>query len=270
MLKYLITILLFFILLPVFGCFIVVLTDGKNVLVGNHEDWYARDAEITFVPASGKKYGMLYFDFTSEKTAQGGMNTAGLFFDATRTPNAPYPDNESKADCHCYIWTKILADCATVDEAIAVVKKYKIPELEDIHIMFADKSGQSAIVGVYDNQLQVHRRTGNFQLLTNFNPSNPSYGGEAFCQRYATADSLLHHDSTASVDNISRILSKTHQEDLTIYSNIYNLTTGDVYVYSLYSRKNFTNYRRINLATELKKGRHSTAIVKLFDVKIPR
>ncbi|MEP7233577.1 MAG: hypothetical protein ABI691_25175 [Ginsengibacter sp.] len=62
-----------------FACFIMFLTDGKNILVANHEDWYARDAEITFVPAAGKKFGMLYFDFASEGTAQGGMNTEGFF-----------------------------------------------------------------------------------------------------------------------------------------------------------------------------------------------
>ncbi len=48
-----------------FGCFIMFLTDGKTILIANHEDWYARDAEVTFVPPSGKKFGMLYFDFTS-------------------------------------------------------------------------------------------------------------------------------------------------------------------------------------------------------------
>ena len=73
----------------VFGCLILFITDGKTVLIGNHEDWYADDAEVTFLPASGKKYGMLYFDFASEKTAQGGINTAGIFLDGTKTPFAP-------------------------------------------------------------------------------------------------------------------------------------------------------------------------------------
>ena len=237
------------------GCFIMFLTDGKNILVANHEDWYARDAEVSFVPASGKKLGMLYFDFASEKTAQGGMNTAGLFFDGTRTPNAPYPENDTKQDCHCYIWTKILGECATVDDAISYVEKYRIPEMEDIHVLFADKNGNSAVLGVYDGKLQIHRRMGNYQLLINFNLSNPSYGGEPKCIRYAAADSMLHVDSSATIENIQKILAQTNQEDLTIYSNIYNLTTGDVYVYSLYTRRNFTNKVKINLADELKKGK---------------
>ncbi|MES1214733.1 MAG: hypothetical protein ABUT20_04375, partial [Bacteroidota bacterium] len=108
-------------LADVFGCLILFITDGKTILVGNHEDWYAQDAEVTFIPAAGKKYGMIYLDFASEKTAQGGMNTAGLFFDGTRTPFAPYNENDSKEDCKCYIWKKILEECATVDEAVNYV-----------------------------------------------------------------------------------------------------------------------------------------------------
>src|ERR1700733_15628321 len=94
------TLLCCLLIAPVFGCLILFLTDGKNVLVANHEDWYATDAEITHVPADGKKVGMVYFDFASEGTAQGGMNTAGLFFDGTRTPYAPYAANDKKESCH--------------------------------------------------------------------------------------------------------------------------------------------------------------------------
>ena len=250
-----------------FSCFIMFLTDGKNVFVANHEDWYARDAEVTFIPASGKKFGMVYFDFASEKIAQGGLNTAGLFFDGTKTPNAPYPDNNNKINCKCYLWTKILEECATVDEAIKYVEKYKVPELEDIHVLFADRSGNSAVLGVYNNKLQVHRRKGGYQLLTNFNLNDPSYGGEAKCIRYAAADSMLRNDSSATISNIQKILAQTHQEDLTIYSNVYNLTTAEVYVYSLYTRNNFTNSVKLHLANELKKGRRSIKIEKLFELK---
>ncbi len=245
----------------VFACLILFITDGKIVLVANHEDWYARDAEVTFIPAEGKKLGMLYFDFSSEKTAQGGMNTAGLFFDGTRTPFAPYEENDSKKDCKCYIWKKILEECATVDEALNYVKNYKIPEIEDVHILFADKKGNSAAVGVYDGKLQIHRRSGNHQLLTNFNLTDPSYGDEPPCQRFAIAEKMLGSDSSATVDNLENILSKTHQNDLTVYSNIYNLTSGEVYVYN---RADFTRKVKLNLTVELKKGKHVVSIPFLF------
>jgi len=133
----------------VFACLILFMTDGKIILIGNHEDWYARDAEVTFVPAHNNKFGMIYFDFSSEKTPQGGMNEAGLFFDGTRTPYAPYPENESKQDCKCYIWKKILEECVNTEQALSCIKKYKIPEIEDVHIFLADMHDYAAMNEVY-------------------------------------------------------------------------------------------------------------------------
>lgn len=248
----------------VFACLILFITDGKEVFVANHEDWYAQDAEVTFIPASGSKRGMMYFDFASEGTAQGGMNTAGLFFDGTATPKAAYPANQSKKDCQCYIWTKILEECATVEQAISYVRQFRIPEIEQIHVLFADSFGHSAIIGVYDGKLQIHRNTQNYQLLTNFNITNPSYGGEPVCSRFTAAEAMLKADSSATVENLRRILSKTHQENLTVYSNIYNLTRKEVYVYS---RTDFETQIKINLQEELKKGRHSVLLTQLLKAR---
>jgi choloylglycine hydrolase len=154
-----------------------------------------------------------------------------------------------------------LEECATVDEALGYVEKYKIPEIEDVHILFADKKGNSAVVGVYDGKLQIHRRAGNHQLLTNFNLTEPSYGDEPPCQRFAAAEKMLGSDSSATVENLEKILSMTHQSDLTVYSNIYNLTSGEVYVYN---RADFTRRVKFNLSAELKKGKHVVSIPSLF------
>ena len=259
--KFLLTAMLLCSLGNVFACLILFITDGKTILVGNHEDWYARDAEVTFIPAAAKKYGMVYFDFASERTAQGGMNTAGLFFDGTRTPFAPYNENNLKTDCKCYIWKKILEECASVEEAIHYVKKYRIPEMEDIHVLFADRNGHSAVVGVYDGRLQIHKKYGNHQVLTNFNLTDPSYGDELPCKRFETAERMLSIDSSATNDNVEKILSKTHQDGLTVYSNIYDLGSGDV---TIYTHADFSRKIKLNLTAELKKGKHAVTINSLF------
>jgi hypothetical protein len=44
---------------PAFPCLILFITDGKRILVGNHVDWYARDAKESFLPAQLRKYGMV-------------------------------------------------------------------------------------------------------------------------------------------------------------------------------------------------------------------
>lgn len=259
--KILLTIAFSVFIIPAFACLILFITDGKEVFAANHEDWYAQDAEVTFIPAAGKKYGMVYFDFASEKTAQCGMNTAGLFFDGARTPFAPYDSTDAKKDCHCYIWKKIMEECATVDEAISYVQKYKIPEIEDIHVLFADKKGNSAVVGVYGGKLNVYKRTGCYQMQTNFNPADPSYGDEQPCQRFATAGKMLSADSSATIENLEKILSQTHQDKLTVFSGIYNLTKGEVYVYH---HTDFSKKVKLNLANELRKGRHSVLVAQLF------
>jgi predicted choloylglycine hydrolase len=243
------------------ACLILFLKNGQEVLVANHEDWYARDAEVTFVPSDGKNYGIMYFDFASEGTAQGGMNTEGLFFDGTATPRAIYPANRNKPDCRCYIWKKILQECSTVEEAISFVQKYRIPEIEQIHIMFADKKGHSAILGVYDGELKIHRNKGTYQLLTNFNIANPSYGGEGGCSRFATAQQMLKADSAATVGNLKNILAETTQGKLTVYSNIYNLTKAEV---TIFREGNFSSEIKIKLQESLLKGPQSQLISKLF------
>lgn len=259
--KLMLTILLSLNIFYVFACMILFITDGKEILVANHEDWYDQDAEVTFIPAGDNKLGILYFDFASEGTAQGGMNTAGLFFDGTATPRSPYPANQSKKDCYCYIWKKILQECATIEQAIKCLEQYRVPEIDRIHVLFADSLGHSAIAGVYNGKLQVHRNKKRYQLLTNFNITNPSNGGEQECRRFKMAETMLKTDSSATVENLRNILSETHQGKLTVYSNIYNLSNREVYIYS---QVNFNRVARINLAEELKKGKHSVAISDLF------
>jgi hypothetical protein len=244
------------------ACLILFLTNGKEVLIANHEDWAALDAEVRFQTAQKGKHGFVAFDFRSEGWPQGGMNTAGLFFDGTATPYAPFPEGAKKIDCNCYIWTKILEECHSVAAALEYVKAYKIPEIETIHVLLADKTGASAIVGVYNEELKIYYRTGNYQVLTNFNMADPSYGGEEPCKRFDTTVQMLKSDATASIDTLEKILSKTHQDELTAYSNIYNLTTGEVVVYY---RHHYEKKKVFKLDTELKKGNHRVLLAALFE-----
>lgn len=248
----------------VLACAIFVITDGEKVLIGNHEDWYAQDAEITFTPAENGKHGTIIFDFASEGWAQGGMNTKGLFFDGTATPEVAI-DQIAKEDCDCYIWEKILAECANVEEAVAMVKKYKVPEFKNVHILLADKTGKSVIIGAYKGELFFeYKNEDDFQVLTNFNIADATYGGEPLCTRFATAEMMLMENSEPTIENARQILENTHQGELTVYSNIYDLSNRYIYVYS---KADFTKSHKFNLETALQKGKHSIAIAELFSEK---
>ncbi|GAB2568946.1 linear amide C-N hydrolase [Spirosoma areae] len=249
---------------PAYACLILVLTSGNHVLVANHEDWTAQDAEVVVrAPAKGR-YGFVGFGFASDGQLQGGMNTTGLFFDGTATPFVPL-DFGQKLIFNGSIWQALLERCATINEAISFLQRYRLPDLERVHMTLADKSGASVVLGAYDGKLVLHKRMGHsFQLLTNFNLSDPDYGNEPVCERYQMATVLLAADSSATRVNATRILAKTHQGELTVYSNVYDLTTGDVWIYQ---HADFRRAVRINLTHELRKGSRRQRLSALFAKK---
>ena len=113
--------LLFFIFFSTINsnaCFILFLSDGKQILVGNHEDWFAKDAAIKINTPSSGRLGSIIFTFLSEGWAQGGMNEKGLFFDAARTPFQEVNFNTDARKYPGYIWQAMLDKCASVEEAI--------------------------------------------------------------------------------------------------------------------------------------------------------
>ncbi|WP_128543862.1 carcinine hydrolase/isopenicillin-N N-acyltransferase family protein [Larkinella soli] len=255
------TTILLLLLQPVSACLILVLTDGRNVLIANHEDWPARDAEVIVEPAGAGRYGFIGFAFSSDHALQGGMNTAGLFFDGTATPFVPL-DFGNKPAFPGAVWRALLERCPTVEAALTFLTQYRLPDLERAHILLADRSGASAVLGAYDGKPVIHRREGQpFQLLTNFNLVDPSYGNEPVCRRFQTAADLLARDSSATVANAVRILSKTHQQELTAYSNVYDLKAGEVWVYR---RTDFQRGIGLNLARMLQKGKRRQSLESLF------
>ena len=210
------------------ACLIVVLNDGERVLVGNHEDWFNNDTAIRFIPAQQGQYASIVFTFENEGWVQGGMNEHGLFFDAVQTPYDEV-DFGDKAPFTSYIWQKVLDKCKSVDEALAFIADYSLPELETSHIVLADASGNTALVGVKNGQPFIYQTKNNL-VQTNFNPWHPELDPQGACPRYATAQSILHADSTANESVMLKILKNTHQDSLSVYSNIYDLKARTITV----------------------------------------
>ena len=241
-----------------FSCLIFIFTGGKHVLVGNHEDWTARDGRMRFIPGNNKQLGAIVFDFESEGLIQGGMNTVGLFFDGTATPFVPMDFSDKEEFKGADMWPTLLQTCKTTNDAVTFVQRYKIPDLEKVHLFFADRSGQSVIVGAYDGKLTFTWKSQPQQVLTNFNITDPEYGGEQSCPRFATAMQILSNPDDA-VETAKRVLQQTTQGDLTVYSSLFDLTDGSV---TVYYQGDFSKSVTINLASELKLGAHSLLISK--------
>lgn len=214
------------------GCFILFLSDGQHVLVGNHEDWFAKDAAIKINPPAKGKFGSVIFTFTSEGWAQGGMNEKGLFFDAARTPHLEVEFPDDKKEFQGYLWQMILDQCSTVADAVAIVKTYQIPELSEMHVMLADATGNAVLIGVDHGRIAFKQPAESYLIQTNFNPWHPELNDDPVCRRYNRAEHELSVNKSASIENVLSILKQTHQDSLTVYSNIYDLKKKAIYTFN--------------------------------------
>jgi tetratricopeptide (TPR) repeat protein len=260
---FLIIILLFFSANPTEGCTIVMVAKGKIVLAGNNEDWRNPKTKIWFVPASDGKYGRVCVGFDN-MFAQGGMNDQGLFIDANALSPTGWKPIEGKPTFEGNIDT-ILAKCATVVDAIAFLDEYNFPGLARARFPIADRTGASVVIEYGQGKVQYVRKTGVYQIATNFVISNVKK--ERYpCRRYIVADKMLKNAEDISLDLVRAVLSATHQEGQypTIYSNICDLKNGILYLYNFH---NFEEVVRFNLEEELKKGRKVYDIPSLFSVK---
>ncbi len=254
------------------ACTVFNCARGNQVLVGNNEDWqYATDAEMWFVSPTGKNYGRLFFGWKQLlifPQAQGGMNDQGLFLDWALCPKSVSPEFSFQKKIATFSFSdKLLAQCATVEEAVEWVKRYNILFIQS-HIMLVDRSGNSAVIEWVDGEIKILRKINDCQVITNFWLSRPDLGNYP-CPRYNSVTAMIEKEKEVSVESFASILKMAAQyertadgkETGTIYSNVYDLTNGDVYIYY---RRNFANPLKVNLAEELKKGNRSIKLKLLF------
>lgn len=261
---FLVIILLFCSAHPAEGCTIVMVAKEKIVLAGNNEDWKNPITKIWFIPASNGEYGRVCVGF-DDMFAQGGMNDQGLFIDANALAPTGWEPIEGKPTFQGALLDRILAECATVEDAIVFCDKYNIPGLARGRFPMADRTGASVVVEYGQGKVQYVRKTGVYQIATNFVITNVK--GENYpCTRYRIADKMLKNADDVSLDLVRAVLSATHQEGQypTVYSNICDLRNGLLYLYNFH---NFEEVVQFNLEAELEKGRKIHDIPSLFSVK---
>jgi len=252
---------------PAHPCTIFFAHDGERALAGNNEDHANPEGRIWFMPAEKGKYGRVYFG-VDDWIRQGGMNDQGLFFDTVWAPKLEMPELRDGRDYPGDLITKAMEECATVQEVIALFKRLgpfydptPIPSVTGAMI-FADKNGDSVII---EGGTHIRKR-GRYQAMANHYQSRPELGN-MLPGRDDIAKQMLEGSPEISVDLFRRILAATHLDHEvgfsrpTVYSNIYDLKKGLVYVYHFH---NFENVAVIDLAEELKKGKHSYDIPSLF------
>jgi len=254
------------------ACTIFNANQDNIVLVGNNEDWnYSTDVEVWFVPSTRESYGRVCFgwnQFLFLQVAQGGVNDQGLFFDWALCPKSNPPKFSFKKKIATFsLPENLLAKCSTVDEAIRWLKQYNFLYIRS-HIMLVDKSGASAVIEWVKGKMVVIKKKHNYQVITNFWLSHPELG-KFPCRRYDKVTEMMEKRNETSVEYFSSILKTVSQykrmedgeETGTIYSNVYDLVNGEVYIYY---KRDLENPIKFNLEKELKKGKHSYKLKSLF------
>lgn len=251
---------------PASACTIFNVSDGGKTFVGNNEDGDNQNTNAWFLPAEDGKFGAVLFGY-EDAWAQGGMNDQGLFMDwaVTQTQQlTPSPEKANYKGVSSLLYypnfnEKVLRECSNLEEALDMYSKYNEPSFAYAHVMIVDKTGASAVVELYKGQINVLKKEGNYQFMTNFNLSISKLSGYKD-PRYSTLEEKLDDNSDVTVDNFRSLLGAVKQ-DVTVYSNIYDLNTGNIY---LYYKGNFDKVIKFNLYDELKKGKHIYNMKTLF------
>jgi len=148
---------------PLLACTAFFASQGDKVLVGNNEDYINPITKIWFEPAEDKKYGRVYFGFDNF-WPQGGMNDQGLFFDGFATRQKKIKISMYKPKYQGNLIDKVMAECASVEEVINIFDRYNLQFMKKFMLMFADKTGVSAII---EGDVVI-RKKGRYQVITNF------------------------------------------------------------------------------------------------------
>ena len=238
------------------ACTVISCTLNGEVFAAANEDDYMGFARMWFNPRTTERYGSVCFGL-SDLQAQAGMNEYGLFYDFTaqNIDVSKFPlKNVYKGD----LFFEILGKCKTVPEALKLLEQYDYSA--SAQVLLADAKGNSIIINAGTKVV----KTGSYQINTNFDIANLQTGNYS-CRRYDISDEALKQAKTLNVPFLRDVLNNTRQEGKlsTIYSNIYDLKRGIIYIYHFHD---FTKPYVIDLKKELTKGYRLEKISSYFPV----
>ena len=249
----------------IFACSIFYYKDsktGKNYFINNEDYWYDVKPYIQIIPSSKNELGRIWYGW--KNFGQGGVNEKGLVLDGAVTPIEKIPLGYTDIQ-KGNITDKILAKCATVDEAVQYLEVNKIA-LKNAHIFFGDKNGKAIIVEWVNGFKQIVEIKNNRLVATNFILSKTSQS-EITCGRYIAIqkglDELDARNANDTIDLkvvgnvIARAVQAPQKDSIgkiigTLYSTFIDLTEMElVLVYKLDNSR----IQKLEIINELKKGK---------------
>lgn len=245
----------------IFACSTFALVTGKEILVGNNDDWFCNIAYFSvnprgitkqvFLPSADKKlewtskYGSVTINFNFIGSPSGGMNEAGLVIDESWPGPCRYPAPDDRPAIDEIQWLQYQFDnCATVDEVIQTDSKIRIVGFfGKSHYYVCDKNGKSATIEWIDGKMVSHVFTrDSLPVLTNDNYNYSiaeikrykGFGGDIpignstssfdrFCRAAEMVKYFKPDNNIPAIDYSFGILDNISQQS-TIFSWVYDIT----------------------------------------------
>jgi hypothetical protein len=246
------------------------LTVNGATMLGNNEDSWRHTSQIWFVPAVGPKYGAAYVGYADKQAADGGVNEHGLAFDAFSMPTKQLKNkpDANKKDFTFSQANKVLEQCKTVREVYTLLQSFNLhllngsPLFHGGMLLFADGNGEYLTV---EADTMIFGSENKF-VLANFSPATTKDLNTIKIERYCKGVQFLSNKidtslsfCTALSDTMS--VSRSKIGDGTLYTSIYDLNKGLIYVYFFHDYKNLVTF---NIKDELAKGTHTYPMTSLF------
>jgi tetratricopeptide (TPR) repeat protein len=240
----------------VWSCTMFTATRKGVTLAAFNNDWWNPNPRVFFIPGTDSAYGRICFGFDFP---QGGMNEKGLVWDWLSCPEVAYAKSaEKEIYPGKWVFDDILARCATVEEGVALLKKYDLSQFNQSHFLLVDKSGKSAVVegdNVFFTQKDGRVLT-NFHIADGDNPASP-------CPRFAMIEKALR-DCQVTVASFRGMLASAHMENSagpTQYSYIADPVQGRLFLYQFHD---YANEVILNLAADLGERNRIVEMASLF------
>ncbi|WP_042167606.1 hypothetical protein [Paenibacillus gorillae] len=219
-------------------CTIFKATQDGVTLVGNNEDYSDSHTKVWFLAPQNGKYGRVYFGYFNG-WAQGGMNDQGLFFDWVSGYEEEWLPSPERHNFAGNLSEKIVEEASSLAQVVKLYERYNEPSFSNAKVMYVDRTGASAVIGFENGELHI-----------DYGKSHQTLG-----YAYHTANSALCEMHTQSITEFENLLQSCLQtgENATQYSNIYDLSKREVYVYDFHESNQCFKF---NLMEELQRGSH--------------
>jgi hypothetical protein len=203
------------------------------------------------------------------------VNEKGLAITHVNVPRTKTPYDPDKPQFTHNFLEKIVAECSTVKQAVAMVRAHSLPPGEHgahVHVMLVDRSGNSAILEWIDGEVKVTPRSGPTQIMTNtlIGKPSPTEGPNSRLNRGRRMLAEVKEASVASAISVLKEISihARHKGDEvgSVESAVFDLTGGKVH---LYFKRDFDHPLTLDLNQEIEEGPRTVDLRKLFPNPVP-